>query len=409
MTRQTTKPPLWLVILPFFVAALLALFILQWQATRPAELPPTPARTSPYFWIAALSIHFLAGAMGIAFGYWLIHKDLQIARETVRNTISNKVSEAEQQIEDLKELVENEPVSMSPQQMAKKMEEEGSKISRILGPERDVRDAALSELGDKQASEFGTYGGLIASRDPRLLMYLEPGQNEELQHITSEIAKLQAKAEKMKETSTEETAKRMAAQVVAEVLGKPKGSIPTVVRGMPLKAVQHYEMPPDPVMQPAYAVGKSLITQEEFSALKSEYFAQCELSLGLILPLILAAFAASYRLSLSWIFFLAIGVALFAWLLFLIAWNRWFRYGMELKLLILGRWDKATEAAQKDKQDKPKPDTAAIQKVVKEELSKLQVEVKPLVVEIRRESKSPSQGGAGNPQSSPGSKQPGTT
>jgi len=147
------------------------------------------------------------------------------------------------------------------------------------------------------------------------------------------------------------------------------------------KPLQENEMPPDVVLEPEYAVGTGLITQDEFSAIKNEYFAQSELSAGLIVPLILLAFAGSHsHWSLGWqriVVALIVGVVSF--LLYLVAVERRFQYRFELKILILGRWDKAKAAA---KPDTPKPDITQTKQTVQEQLN-VSVDLKPLTLDFR--------------------------
>jgi len=148
------------------------------------------------------------------------------------------------------------------------------------------------------------------------------------------------------------------------------------------KTGQQNEMPPDVVLEPEYAVGTGLITQDEFNAIKNDYFSQSELSAGLIVPLILLAFAGSNsHWSLWWqriVVALIVGVVSF--FLYLVAVERRFQYRFELKILILGRWDKAKEAAAKP--DNPKPDITQTRQTVEEKVN-IAVELKPLTVDLR--------------------------
>ena len=148
------------------------------------------------------------------------------------------------------------------------------------------------------------------------------------------------------------------------------------------KSAQQDEMPPDLVLEPEYAVGTGLITQDEFNAIKNDYFSQSELSAGLILPLILLAFAGSHSYwSLGWqriIVALFVGVASF--LLYLVAVERRFQYRFELKILILGRWDKAKEAAAKSNSGNSNGGNG--KKPAEEKLS-IAVDLNPLTVDFR--------------------------
>src|SRR5579871_761890 len=89
------------------------------------------------------------------------------------------------------------------------------------------------------------------------------------------------------------------------------------------------DMPPGAVLEPEYAVGKGLITQDEFDAVKNEFFAQSELSVGLILPVICLASAISFWLSLWERIALSGFVALISFLLYLVAVERRFQYRFE--------------------------------------------------------------------------------
>jgi hypothetical protein len=142
------------------------------------------------------------------------------------------------------------------------------------------------------------------------------------------------------------------------------------------------EMPPGAVLEPEYAVGKGLITQDEFDAVKNEFFAQSELSVGLILPLICLAGAVSYWLSLGERIALSLFVVVVSCLLYLVAVERRFQYRFELKILILGRWDKAKEAS-KDTSSGAKPSVTETKQTVQENLS-VSVELKPLSVKLEK-------------------------
>lgn len=96
------------------------------------------------------------------------------------------------------------------------------------------------------------------------------------------------------------------------------------------------DMPPSAVLEPEYAVGKGLITQDEFNAVKNEFFAQSELSVGLIVPLICLAAAVSYWLTSTQRIALSIFVIVVSCVLYLVAVERRFQYRFELKILILG-------------------------------------------------------------------------
>jgi hypothetical protein len=124
------------------------------------------------------------------------------------------------------------------------------------------------------------------------------------------------------------------------------------------------------VLQPAYAIGIGIITGDQYNTLKNEFFAQSELSLGLIVPLILVVLglalipqiglgpaAAGGELSLhslAW-FFVCASLAPISMGLFLVGAERFHKFRMEVKLLILGNWQKQKDAAkQQHKKDKDK-------------------------------------------------------
>lgn len=142
------------------------------------------------------------------------------------------------------------------------------------------------------------------------------------------------------------------------------------------------EMPPSAVLEPEYAVGKGLITQDEFDAMKNEFFAQSELTAGLIIPLICLASALSYWLTPLVRILLAVFVALGSCLLYLVAVERRFQYRFELKILILGRWDKAKEAA-KDSSSNSKPSVTETKQTLQENLN-ITVDLKPLNVKLEK-------------------------
>jgi hypothetical protein len=140
------------------------------------------------------------------------------------------------------------------------------------------------------------------------------------------------------------------------------------------------EMPPSSVLEPEYAVGKGLISQDEFNAMKNEFFSESELSVGLILPLILLASAASYWM-LPWMrIVLAIALSGACGLLYMVGVERRFQYRFELKILILGRWDKAKEAAQKSSSSNSSGGNG--KKPPEEKLS-IAVDLNPLTVDFR--------------------------
>lgn len=124
------------------------------------------------------------------------------------------------------------------------------------------------------------------------------------------------------------------------------------------------------MLQPAYAIGMGIITDDDYNTLKNEFFAQSELSLGLIVPLILVVLGLALipqiglgptgsggELSLhamAW-FFICAALAPISMGLFVVGAERFHKFRMEVKLLILGNWQKQKDAAKKqDKKDQDK-------------------------------------------------------
>ena len=153
--------------------------------------------------------------------------------------------------------------------------------------------------------------------------------------------------------------------------------------------------PPDPkIYHPEYAIGQGLITRDEYSHIRDEYFTQSQVSLGLILPLCLMAYAISRtpQLGLQRITQGAIGVVLAV--LFVVGMDRWHKYESELQSLILSRWNNVQAAAAKAKQDAAatksqiqlnKTLTDAIATAIRGELAKAHLEVKPFAISIQSE------------------------
>jgi len=118
------------------------------------------------------------------------------------------------------------------------------------------------------------------------------------------------------------------------------------------------------IIQPSYALGMNIITNDEYNNLQNQYLAQSELSLGLIIPLILIVLglalipqiglgpAATGGLlhSLTW-FFMCASLAFLSTLLFIVGAERFQKWRMEVKLLILGNWQKQQEAKKKAASD----------------------------------------------------------
>jgi hypothetical protein len=144
------------------------------------------------------------------------------------------------------------------------------------------------------------------------------------------------------------------------------------------KGGQQFQMPPSSVLEPEYAVGTGLITQAEFDALKGEFFSQSELSVGMILPLVCLAYALSFWISPGWRVLLAAGIAAASLGLYMAAVERRFQYRYELRILILGRWDKA-QAAKKDSNGS---NSSSRPSKIEETLN-IAVDLKPLTVDFR--------------------------
>lgn len=138
------------------------------------------------------------------------------------------------------------------------------------------------------------------------------------------------------------------------------------------KTGQQLEMPPSSVLEPEYAVGVGLITADEFNAIRNDFLSQSDLSVGLIAPLICLAFAVSTWLAVWQRILVAVGVLFASWILYLMAVERRFQYRYELRILILGRWDKAQEAKKQ----------ASGSNGAKSEI-KQTLEVKPLTFDFR--------------------------
>jgi hypothetical protein len=110
------------------------------------------------------------------------------------------------------------------------------------------------------------------------------------------------------------------------------------------------------ILQPSYAIGMGVISNDDYAKLKNEYYAQCELSLGLIIPMILIVLGLALTPQL-WLgpgmgkflpwFLLCGAMAPISTVLFLVGAERYHKYRMELKLLILGNWQKLQDAKAK--------------------------------------------------------------
>jgi len=204
---------------------------------------------------------------------------------------------------------------------------------------------------------LGFFNRRLAMRDLRLLLtpeQLERQYEEEQKRIAQEK---KARGVTVKDSDTHDEA------------GKP-------------------QTPPPQVLQPRYAIGKGIITQAEYQDLKDTYFAQSEISFGLIIPLFLLVFALGkqqFQLCMpAWIFSVLLGVEIIlTFLLFWVGMERQDKFGMEYRLLILGHWDKLNEAAAQTAA--PKTDITPLRDAVEKALEKMQMQFKPFVVELRKE------------------------
>jgi len=149
----------------------------------------------------------------------------------------------------------------------------------------------------------------------------------------------------------------------------------------------------DKILEPEYAIGQGLISREELSDFRNSYRAQSELSLGLILPLILIVFALIIRMTPAQIrgytaLWILGSIAAATAFLFVISMERRQKYRVELGLLLVSRWDKQAAADKAAKEAKAQVKVSGqsqeetIRRVLQEELKNLQLEVKPLVVEL---------------------------
>lgn len=102
------------------------------------------------------------------------------------------------------------------------------------------------------------------------------------------------------------------------------------------------------ILQPEYAIGMQIISRDDYTAEMNEYFAQSELSLGLIVPLILVVLGLVLTPQIGlkgelWVLMCS-ALAPISGVLFFIGMERWQKYRMELKLLILGNWERLQAA-----------------------------------------------------------------
>jgi len=162
------------------------------------------------------------------------------------------------------------------------------------------------------------------------------------------------------------------------------------------------------VLQPSYAIGMGVIAQSDYTDLKNEYFAQCELSLGLIIPMILIVLGLKLTPQvglehISWVV-MCLAMAPISTILFLIGAERYHKYRMELKLLILGNWRK-----QQDAKEAAATSSASKQATSGQSNLPSKIEVKSLLVDVHMKppdkpasSGSPGKTGPGGKKEEPG-------
>ena len=156
--------------------------------------------------------------------------------------------------------------------------------------------------------------------------------------------------------------------------------------------------------QVEYAIGQGLITRDEYNTVRTQYFTQSQMSLGLIFPIILLLLACYLTPR--------IGVAAWCWpasgililILLVIGMDRWHKFQSELQSLIDSRYQKNVAAAEKANADKKpaqidKAVTDALRTVLRDELSKLKMELKPFAITI--EPAPPPGGQSGGTQTPP--------
>jgi hypothetical protein len=158
------------------------------------------------------------------------------------------------------------------------------------------------------------------------------------------------------------------------------------------------------ILQPEYAIGSGVISRDDYNKLKDEFFAQSELSLGLIVPIVLIVLGVKLtpQLNLAGIYWVFMCVALvpIVAVLFWVGMERRNKFRLELSLLILGNWQKLQDkkeadkkaAAEKEKTKKAAEEVAkkvveeVVKKVAEKPDSKLEEEIKKIV---RKEMKNP--------------------
>jgi hypothetical protein len=138
------------------------------------------------------------------------------------------------------------------------------------------------------------------------------------------------------------------------------------------------------ILQPEYAIGNGVISNDDYNKLKDEYFAQSELSLGLILPmmLIVLGLRLTPQVGLQGVFWVAMCLALvpISGGLFWVGMERRHKYRLELKLLILGNWQRLQDAKKDAKSSDPSP--TAIQKAIAKAIGDTGFERRSLNVKV---------------------------
>lgn len=225
---------------------------------------------------------------------------------------------------------------------------------------KKLRMAVEARKKAMKLEDLGYFDTRIAVRDPRLLF--TPKQLEQL-WVVQEATRI--RISRLKSSAQGEST---------------------------LNLLDFYNIPPVSVLQPSYAAGKGLVTQDEINGLKNEYFTQSELSFGMIMPLTLLTFVLTYRppvwLNQNPMPLVTSFLAFLSFCFFWIGIERNHRYRTELKLLILSRWDKAVEAEKNAKDAKPKSDVKEIENFIKKEIDGLKKEInKPMVVEVHSDAK----------------------
>jgi hypothetical protein len=125
------------------------------------------------------------------------------------------------------------------------------------------------------------------------------------------------------------------------------------------------------ILQPEYAIGMGVITRDDYNNEMNQYFAQSELSLGLIVPMILIVLGLRLIPEVglnggAWVA-MCLALAPISGVLFVVGMERWQKYRMELKLLILGNWEKLQDAK---KQQKPPGNGGSLSKPVQDAVVK---------------------------------------